>query len=123
MGPGQDPFQHRDREVPHFDRAGHERTGRHVDARRAARYHGQEQNGQTVVDEHGRRVPVGTPAPERGVTGMFFVIGGVLLVSFLGPFAVSRFWSSGGGGGGGGSGKTPAKRKKTRMTAAGAPDG
>ncbi|RYP67175.1 hypothetical protein DL771_007403 [Monosporascus sp. 5C6A] len=120
MGPGQDPFQHRDREVPHFDRAGHERTGRHVDARRAARYHDQEQRGQTVVDEHGRRVPVETPAPERGVAGMFFVIGGVLLVSFLGPFAISRLWSSGGGGGGG---KTPAKRKKARTTAAAAPDG
>ncbi|RYP07731.1 hypothetical protein DL764_002350 [Monosporascus ibericus] len=117
MGPGQDPFRHRDREVPHFDRAGHERTGRHGDARRAARYHEQEQHGQAVVDEHGRRVPVGTPAPERGVAGMFFVIGGVLLVSFLGPFAVSRFWSSGGGSGGG---KTPAKRKNTRTAA---PDG
>ncbi|RYP53838.1 hypothetical protein DL768_001289 [Monosporascus sp. mg162] len=120
MGPGQDPFQHRDREVPHFDRAGHERTGRHVDARRAARYHEQEQRGQTVVDEHGRRVPVGSPAPERGVAGMFFIIGGVLLVSFLGPFAISRFWSGGGGGGGG---KTQVKTKKTRTTVAAAPDG
>ena len=80
MGPGQDPFGHRD-DVPHFDKEGHQRTGRHSDRRRDARR----------VSAGGSRHGV-TIEPERGVAGMFFVIGGVLLISLLGPYFVSRIW-------------------------------
>lgn len=77
MGPGQDPFGH-GAEVPHFDRESHERTGRHIDRRRAARQH---------VD--GEHISV---EPERGMAGMFFIIGGVLVFSILGPVAIGRIW-------------------------------
>ncbi|KAI0012686.1 DnaJ-domain-containing protein [Xylariaceae sp. FL0662B] len=83
MGPGQNPF--RDDEVPHFDRAGHERTGRENDRRRAVRQQ-QMENGRS-------RVAV---EPERGVAGMFFVVGGVLMASILVPLAISRLWRGGG---------------------------
>ncbi|KAI0856466.1 hypothetical protein F4860DRAFT_492800 [Xylaria cubensis] len=81
MGPGQDPFGHRD-DVPHFDKEGHQRTGRHSDKRREAR------RAATTNDE-GRQVAI---EPERGVAGMFFAIGGVLLLSFVVPFVVSQIW-------------------------------
>ncbi|KAI1764169.1 DnaJ-domain-containing protein [Hypoxylon sp. FL1150] len=77
MGPGQDPFGH-GTEVPHFDRESHERTGRHSDRRRAARH--------AVGGEH---ISI---EPERGMTGMFFIIGGVLMLSILGPVAIGRMW-------------------------------
>ncbi|KAI0134221.1 hypothetical protein BJ170DRAFT_191022 [Xylariales sp. AK1849] len=80
MGPGQDPFRHRD-DVPHFDREGHERTGRRTEERRWRRMR---------VDGEDVRVE-----SERGPTGMFLVIGGVLALSFLGPLALSRAWNSG----------------------------
>ncbi|KAI8947008.1 DnaJ-domain-containing protein [Xylaria longipes] len=80
MGPGQDPFGHRD-DVPHFDKEGHQRTGRHSDRRREAR--------RASAGEHGQRVTI---EPERGVAGMFFAIGGILLLSFMGPFVVSQIW-------------------------------
>ncbi|OTA54036.1 DnaJ-domain-containing protein, partial [Hypoxylon sp. EC38] len=75
MGPGQSPFGH-GTSVPHFDREAHERTGRHSDRRRAARR----------AHFEGRQ---GAVEAERGMAGMFFVIGGVLMVSILGPFAIS----------------------------------
>ncbi|KAI1812642.1 DnaJ-domain-containing protein [Poronia punctata] len=81
MGPGQDPFGHRE-DVPHFDRESHERTGRNHAQRRQARRHG-------VHDEHGHRVDV---EAERGTAGMFFAIGGVLMFSFIAPFLLSRLW-------------------------------
>ncbi|KAI0448408.1 hypothetical protein F5B21DRAFT_522011 [Xylaria acuta] len=84
MGPGQDPFGHRD-DVPHFDKEGHQRTGRHNDRRREAR----RAAAAAAADEHGRPVTV---EPEKGVAGMFFAIGGVLLLSFVGPFVISRLW-------------------------------
>lgn len=80
MGPGQDPFGHRD-DVPHFDKEGHQRTGRHNDRRREARRAAWEHGQQRVTVE-----------PERGVAGMFFAISGVLLLSFVGPLAISRLW-------------------------------
>ncbi|KAI0971607.1 hypothetical protein F4678DRAFT_472559 [Xylaria arbuscula] len=83
MGPGQDPFGHRD-EVPHFDKEGHQRTGRHSDKRREAR--------RASVDRSQHGVTI---EPERGVAGMFFVIGSVLLISFLGPLFVGRLWYGG----------------------------
>ncbi|KAI0479868.1 DnaJ-domain-containing protein [Xylaria cf. heliscus] len=96
MGPGQDPFGHRD-EVPHFDKDGHQRTGRHSDRRREAR-----QRAATTAGEHGQRVPV---EPERGPVGMFFAIGGVLLLSFIGPFIVGRLWI--------GAGTAPKQNEKS----------
>ncbi|KAI1290988.1 hypothetical protein F5Y03DRAFT_52788 [Xylaria venustula] len=83
MGPGQDPFGHRD-DVPHFDKEGHQRTGRHSDKRREAR--------RTSVDGSRQRITI---EPETGVAGMFFVIGSVLLISFLGPLFISRLWYGG----------------------------
>ncbi|KAI1341361.1 hypothetical protein F5Y15DRAFT_413893 [Xylariaceae sp. FL0016] len=87
MGPGQDPFGHRD-DVPHFDKEGHERTGRHIDRRRV---HRAQADGQNVNIE-----------PERGAAGMFFVVSGVLMMSFMVPFVASHFW------------KTPGETKKRK---------
>ncbi|KAI1735415.1 DnaJ-domain-containing protein [Xylaria scruposa] len=81
MGPGQDPFGHRE-DVPHFDKEGHQRTGRHSDKRREARR-------AATVNDDGQRVAI---EPERGVAGMFFAIGGVLLLSFVVPYVVSQIW-------------------------------
>ncbi|TRX93448.1 hypothetical protein FHL15_005723 [Xylaria flabelliformis] len=81
MGPGQDPFGHRD-DVPHFDKEGHQRTGRHSDKRREARR-------AATTNDDGKRVAI---EPERGVAGMFFAIGGVLLLSFVVPFVISQIW-------------------------------
>ncbi|GAW16301.1 hypothetical protein ANO14919_057260 [Xylariales sp. No.14919] len=80
MGPGQDPFGHRD-DVPHFDKEGHQRTGRNIDRLREARWESTNQSRHRVTTE-----------PERSVTAMFFVIGSALLLSFLGPFFVSQLW-------------------------------
>jgi len=97
MGPGQDPFGHGD-PVPHFDRESHERTGRNHEQRREARRAG-------LQDERGQRIDV---EPERGVAGMFFAIGGVLLLSFVAPFFVGRLWYGSGAATGGG----PLERKE-----------
>ncbi|KAI1861464.1 hypothetical protein JX265_004475 [Neoarthrinium moseri] len=83
MGPGQDPF-HTEAASPHFDREGHERTGRQTEEHRSRSRRRRMVDGQEVDIE-----------PERGATGMFFVIGGVLVLSFMGPFVVSRAWNSG----------------------------
>ncbi|KAK7755968.1 hypothetical protein SLS62_001910 [Diatrype stigma] len=97
--PGQDPlrgFGHGDDDVPpHFDRAGHARTGRHVDARRAAR---QEREGQAYASDAGSGSSDGGRAAARPEErGLFFVIGGVVLLSFLGPFVIGRLfgWDKG----------------------------
>ncbi|KAI0387011.1 DnaJ-domain-containing protein [Hypomontagnella monticulosa] len=85
MGPGQSPFGRGTDEVPHFDREAHERTGRHHDRRRAARQaHGE-----------GRGVEI---EPERGTAGMFFLIGGVLVVSVMAPITIAKMWRTGGNG-------------------------
>ncbi|KAI1467934.1 DnaJ-domain-containing protein [Daldinia caldariorum] len=91
MGPGQTPYgRGAEDDVSHFDRASHERTGRHIDRRRAARRAG--------LDGSGTHVDVES---ERGTAGMFFLIGGVLALSVLGPYAIGRMWTRGSGGGGG----------------------
>ncbi|KAH6655673.1 hypothetical protein BKA67DRAFT_245387 [Truncatella angustata] len=83
MGPGQDPFGHRE-DVPHFDREGHERTGRRTEEHRTRSWH-------TRMGGGGERVDV---ERDGGATGMFFVISGVLMLSFLGPLIWSRAWNS-----------------------------
>lgn len=97
MGPGQDPFGH-GAEVPHFDRLSHERTGRHIDRRRAARQAAQHMGGEHVNIE-----------PERGMAGMFFIIGGVLVLSILSPLAIGRAWGS--------SGNNQERKGKSKKTA------
>ncbi|KAI2463643.1 DnaJ-domain-containing protein [Annulohypoxylon bovei var. microspora] len=89
MGPGQTPFGRGfESEVPHFDREAHERTGRWGDRRRAQR--------RTYVD--GNEVDLDAP-DSQGEAGMFFVVGGVLMLSIVVPIALSRIWNSGGGKG------------------------
>ncbi|KAI1085130.1 DnaJ-domain-containing protein [Whalleya microplaca] len=103
MGPGQTPFRDAawGAPPPHFDRAAHERTGRESDRRRAARQQEMERSGRSRFAEI---------EPERGVAGMFFIIGGIIMVSILGPLALSRLWRTGGGGSGGR--EKEAKRKR-----------
>lgn len=98
MGPGQDPFGHRD-DVPHFDKESHQRTGRHIDRRREARRAADrsDRSDRPVADE-----------PGPGATSMFFVIGGVLLLSFLGPLLVGRVWY------GSSAGESTAREKKKK---------
>jgi curved DNA-binding protein CbpA len=80
MGPGQDPFHRGD--VPHFDRESHEKTQRNTEAHRTRSWR---------MRMGGRdRIEIET---DRGPGGMFFVIGGVLLISFMGPYLFSRSWS------------------------------
>lgn len=79
MGPGQDPFGHR-HDVPHFDREGHERTQRRMEEHRTRSW-------RTRMGDGGERIEY---EPERGPTGMFIVISGVLIMSFLGPYLFSR---------------------------------
>ncbi|KAI2624066.1 DnaJ-domain-containing protein [Xylaria nigripes] len=76
MGPGQDPFGHRE-DVPNFDKASHEATWRQTAQRREAR----RATGVSQAD----RVP-------KGILGMFFTIGGMLLLSAVGPFFIGRLW-------------------------------
>ncbi|ETS82082.1 hypothetical protein PFICI_07084 [Pestalotiopsis fici W106-1] len=81
MGPGQDPFGHRG-DVPHFDRESHEKTQRNTEEHRTRSWR---------LRMGGRdRIEIET---DRGPTGMFFVIGGVLLISFMGPYFFSRSWA------------------------------
>ncbi|KAJ9156079.1 hypothetical protein NKR23_g866 [Pleurostoma richardsiae] len=75
MGPGQDPFGHQE-DVPHFDKAGHERTGHWVDQRRAARR------------ADGTRI-----GPDIGMASNFFVILGVLGFAVVFPYFVLGGWS------------------------------
>lgn len=92
MGPGQDPFGHRD-DVPHFDKESHQRTGRHSDRRREARRAAAAAEDDPDRPHRSRRsVAI---EPEAGVAGMFFAIGGVLLLSFMGPLLIGRAWSGG----------------------------
>ncbi|KAI0402511.1 DnaJ-domain-containing protein [Xylaria palmicola] len=88
MGLGQDPFGHAD-DVPHFDKEGHQRTGRHSDRRREARRAAAASEGFAGGGQGPQRVAV---EPERGVASMFFAIGGVLLLSIMAPFVISRVW-------------------------------
>ncbi|KAI1270262.1 hypothetical protein F5Y18DRAFT_8650 [Xylariaceae sp. FL1019] len=98
MGPGQSPFHNTDTDVPHFDRQSHERTGHNLNRQRAAR----RAASQRTFSE-----PISIE-PEKGVGGMFFVIGSVLLVAALGPFML---FSLGGGTG------SRAELKRSRSNA------
>ncbi|KAK7951780.1 Chaperone protein DnaJ [Apiospora aurea] len=80
MGPGQDPFKGSQDDVPHFDREGHERTGRRTEEARTSRRR-MRTDGLDAIEA------------ERGAMGMFFIIGGILLTSFLVPLGIYRvFW-------------------------------
>ncbi|KAI0156864.1 DnaJ-domain-containing protein [Xylariaceae sp. FL1272] len=85
MGPGQSPFHNTHTDVPHFDRHSHERTGHNLNKQRAAR--------RAASGTFSERISI---EPEKGIGGMFLVIGGVLLVAALGPF---MFLSLGSGSG------------------------
>ncbi|KAK8056614.1 hypothetical protein PG993_001841 [Apiospora rasikravindrae] len=93
MGPGQDPFKGSQDDVPHFDREGHERTGRRTEEARMTRRRRMRADGLDAIEV------------ERGAMGMFFVIGGILLTSFLVPLGIYRiFWGS----------KTKDQKKKAK---------
>jgi hypothetical protein len=86
MGPGQDPYGHQD-DVPHFDRAAHERAQRRVDDRRAHR----------LARERG----VNIDQPESATSMSFFGVAAILAVVVAGPFLLSaavRNMASGNGG-------------------------
>ncbi|KAK8081752.1 hypothetical protein PG996_000533 [Apiospora saccharicola] len=90
MGPGQDPFKGSQEDVPHFDREGHQRTGRRTEEARTTRRR-MRMDGREVDTE-----------AEQGAMGMFFVIGGIILTSFLVPLSIYHvFW-----------GPRPKERKK-----------
>ncbi|KAK8124713.1 uncharacterized protein PG998_000472 [Apiospora kogelbergensis] len=92
MGPGQDPFKGSQDDVPHFDREGHERTGRRTAEARTTRRR-MRMDGTYEAEAEA----------EQGAMSMFFVIGGVILTSFLVPMGVYRiFWGP----------KTREKKKK-----------
>ncbi|KAL2019707.1 hypothetical protein VTK56DRAFT_9244 [Thermocarpiscus australiensis] len=72
MGPGQDPFGHRE-DVPHFDRVAHERAQRRADELRARR----------MAERRGVRID-----PEPGTTG-FLGVTAILAVVVMAPFIIS----------------------------------
>jgi hypothetical protein len=90
MGPGQDPFGHRD-DVPHFDRAMHERTQRRQDQRRATKIGGHE-------------VSIGR---QESPVGSFFAVTGLLLAAFLVPYTIARMIGHGG--------EKPGKEKTAKV--------
>ncbi|KAK4240983.1 DnaJ subfamily A member 3, mitochondrial [Achaetomium macrosporum] len=74
MGPGQDPFGHRD-DVPHFDREAHERAqrrGEEMRARRAA-----------------RRAGLNPDEPDSPTNMSFFAVAAILAVVVMAPLMVS----------------------------------
>ncbi len=74
MGPGQDPFGHKD-DVPHFDRGQHERTGQAGAARRARKAREQ-----------------GLGPADMGVAQGFFVISGILVCVVVLPVVLFGGW-------------------------------
>ncbi|KAK4033965.1 hypothetical protein C8A01DRAFT_49543 [Parachaetomium inaequale] len=79
MGPGQDPYGHQD-DVPHFDRAAHERAQRRGDERRAHR----------LARERG----VNIDQPDSATTMSFFGVVAILAIVVSGPFLLSSAGSS-----------------------------
>ncbi|KXX75878.1 DnaJ subfamily A member 3, mitochondrial [Madurella mycetomatis] len=73
MGPGQDPYGHRD-DVPHFDREAHERAQRRGDERRAER----------MAEKKGVRLE-----PEPGAMAGFWAVAGILAVVLAGTVVVN----------------------------------
>jgi hypothetical protein len=78
MGPGQDPYGHRD-DVPHFDRGAHRRTHEHTTERRAA------------APRQGPRLE-----PESDPVSGFLVIAAILALSILSPVVLLRSWRGSG---------------------------
>jgi hypothetical protein len=79
MGPGQDPYGHRD-DVPHFDREAHERAQRRGDERRAHK----------LAREKG----VNIDQPETATTVSFLGVAAILAIVVMGPFAINGWRSS-----------------------------
>ena len=75
MGPGQDPYGHQD-DVPHFDRAAHERAQRRGDERRAHR--------------RARERGVNIDQPESATSMSFFGVAAILSIVVAGPFLCRR---------------------------------
>lgn len=78
MGPGSDPFGHAD-EVPHFDKTGHTKTHRRQDERRW-------QRAKRAVGDDDIEFE-----PQMSLTGHFFVVAGILGVTFLAPLIYLQF--------------------------------
>lgn len=84
MGPGQNRWRARndhDRDVPHWDREGHERTQRRHDERRARRM----------------AARVRFQGEENPFVG-FFIVSGVLAAGLLGPYVLIGMWMADGKG-------------------------
>ncbi|KAG7289703.1 hypothetical protein NEMBOFW57_006079 [Staphylotrichum longicolle] len=86
MGPGQNPYHHADDDLPHFDRAAHERAQRRGDDRRAHRM--------------AQKMGVNIDQPESQTTMSFFAVAAILAVVVMGPFVISGVWRGPAGGGG-----------------------
>ncbi|KAH6641706.1 hypothetical protein F5144DRAFT_627693 [Chaetomium tenue] len=94
MGPGQDPYGHRD-DVPHFDHEAHERAQRRGDERRAHR--------------RAREKGVNIDQPEASTTVSFLGVAAILAIVVLGPFVVNGWRSNRAGASGSGSGNGSSK--------------
>lgn len=78
MGPGSDPFGHRE-EVPHFDKEGHTRTHRRQDERRY-------QREKRAYGDDGEEFE-----PQTSLATHFLIVAGILGVTFLAPVAYLQF--------------------------------
>ncbi|ROT41250.1 DnaJ-domain-containing protein [Sodiomyces alkalinus F11] len=89
MGPGQDPFGHTlDGSMPHFDRAGHQRTQREQDRRRAWRAAGGGGGGGSGSLGGGPGGGGGRGGPDgsqESAIGGFFAVSSILVLTFLIP--------------------------------------
>ncbi|KAM0483602.1 hypothetical protein ACHAPX_002093 [Trichoderma viride] len=79
MGPGSDPFHHRDEHVPHFDKAGHTRTHERQDHRRWQR------QKRAVGDDDIEF------EPQTSLAGHFLIVAGILAATFLAPAVYLQF--------------------------------
>lgn len=79
MGPGSDPFKHRDEHVPHFDQAGHRRTHEREDHRRWQRQ-------KRAVGDDGIEFE-----PQTSLAGHFLIVAGILAATFLAPAVYLQF--------------------------------
>ena len=78
MGPGGDPFGHRD-DVPHFDKESHTRTHQRQDQRRSQR------ERRAVGDDDVEF------EPQTSLAGHFFIVSGILAATFLAPLIYLQF--------------------------------
>jgi hypothetical protein len=81
MGPGSDPFGHRDDDVPHFDRRQHKKTHEYQDERRSQR--GQKRSAR----EKGAQ----SEMQEAGMGAHFLIVSGVLGAALLAPMVYYQF--------------------------------